>query len=74
MCKIYNWDELNPDREGHWTTAWKVRAAVHRAEVPVSVGWRAQFLTKFIFASRELKTSLEDTTEVDILIDSLCSS
>ena len=59
-----------------WVTpAWKVRAAVPRAEVPVSEGWRAQYLTKLFWARREMMTNVEESTEVDSsLIGSLCSS
>ena len=58
-----------------WVTpAWKVRATVPRAEVPVSEGWRAQYLNKLIWARREMMTKVEDTTELYSLIDSLCSS
>ena len=56
------------------TPAWKIRAAVPRADVPVSEGWRAQYLTKLIWARMEMKTKVEDTADVDNLIDSLCSS
>ena len=55
-----------------WVTpAWKVRAAVPREEVPMREGWRAQYLTKLIWARREMMTNVEDTTELDSLIDSL---
>ena len=58
-----------------WVTpAWMVRAATPREEVPANEGWRAQYLTKLILARREMRTKLEDTTDVEELIDSLCSS
>ena len=50
------------------------RAATPRVEVPANEGWRAQYLTKLILARREMRTKLEDTTDVEELIDSLCSS
>jgi hypothetical protein len=49
---------------------WKIRAAVPRADVPVSEGWRAQYLNKVIWARMEMKTKVEDTADVDGLIDS----
>ena len=70
LSKIQRETGLDP-----WVTpAWKVRAAVPRAEVPVSDGWRAQYLTKLIWAKREMKTTLKDTSDVDDLIDGLCST
>ena len=53
---------------------WKVRAAVPREEVPVQEGWRAQYLNKLIFSRRTMEAKIEDTTEIDDLIESLCSS
>ena len=58
-----------------WVTpAWKVRAATPREEIPVSEGWRAQYLTKLIQARRSMQTNLEDSSDVENLIESLCSS
>ena len=58
-----------------WVTpAWMVRAATPREEVTANEGWRAQYVTKLILARREMRTTSEDTTDVDESIDSLCSS
>ena len=58
-----------------WVTpAWMVRAATPREEVTANEGWRAQYLTKFILARKKMRTTSEDTSDVDESIDSLCSS
>ena len=58
-----------------WVTqGWKVRAAVPRSEVPEGDGWRQQYLGKLIGARQQMEVGCEDTSEVDILIESLCST
>ena len=54
--------------------AWKVRDGITRAEVPPQEGYRVQYLRKLIAARSELRTQALETTEVDGLIESLCSS
>ena len=54
--------------------AWKVRDGITRAEVPPQEGYRVQYLRKLITARSELRTQALETTEVDGLIESLCSS
>ena len=54
--------------------AWKVRASISRAEVPAQEGFRVQYLWKLLAARQEMKSKSLDSSEVDELIDSLCSS
>ena len=54
--------------------AWKVRDGITRAEVPPQEGYRVQYLKKLITARTELRSKALETTEVDGLIESLCSS
>ena len=70
MTQIERDTGLDPWRD----PAWKIRAAVPREDVPDGEQWRAQYLTKLILIRRTMKTNLEDTTDMDNLIDSLCSS
>ena len=70
MTQIERDTGLDPWRD----PAWKIRAAVPREEVPDGEHWRAQYLSKLILTRRNMKTNLEDTTDMDNLIDSLCSS
>jgi hypothetical protein len=56
------------------TPALKVGAVTPREEIPVSEGWRAQYITKLIQARRSIQTNLEDSSDVENLIENLCSS
>ena len=44
------------------------------AAVPASDSWRIGCLTRFLEMRHQLQNRLEDTTEMDRIIDSLCSS
>ena len=58
-----------------WTAkAWRVREHIKRAEVPMGEGWRLQYLAKLLEARKELETSCQNVEEINLLIDSLCSS
>ena len=58
-----------------WTAkAWSVRKEVPRAEVPPGEGWRVQYLSKLLLARREMMVMCQDVEQVNVLIDSLCSS
>ena len=70
MASIERETGLDPWRE----PAWKIRAAVPRSEVPDGEQWRPQYLTKLILTRKQMKMNLEDTTDLDTLIESLCSS
>ena len=54
--------------------SWKVRDGITRAEVPPQEDYRVQYLNKLITARTELRSEALETTEVDGLIESLCSS
>ena len=51
-----------------------VRQQVNKAEVPVGEGWRVQYLAKLLQARKEMETKCQDVEEINILIESLCSS
>ena len=58
-----------------WTAkAWCVRQQVPRSEVPPGEGWRVQYLAKLLLAKREMMVMCQDVEEINLLIDSLCSS
>ena len=58
-----------------WTAkAWRVREHIKRAEVPMGEGWRLQYLAKLLEVRKELETSCQNVEEINLLIDSLCSS
>ena len=54
--------------------AWKIRDGIAREEVPPQEGYRVQYLRKLLAARTELRSKALETTEVDGLIESLCSS
>ena len=59
----------------HWRSqAWMVRQQVNKAEVPVGEGWRVQYLAKLLQARKEMESKCQDVEEINILIESLCSS
>jgi hypothetical protein len=58
-----------------WTAkAWCVREKVQRVEVPMGEGWRIQYLSKLLHAKKDLEIKCQDVEEINILIESLCSS
>ena len=65
-------------REGYrdqWTAkVWCVREKVQRAEVPMGEGWRIQYLSELLHAKKDLEIKCQDVEEINILIESLCSS
>ena len=58
-----------------WTSqAWMVREQISKAEVPKGEGWRVQYLAKLLQARKEMETKCQDVEEINLPIESLCSS
>ena len=70
MMSIQRETGLDPWR----SQAWMVRGKISKAEVPVGEGWRVQYLAKLLQARKEMETKCQDVEEVNLLIESLCSS
>jgi hypothetical protein len=70
MIRIHRETGQDPWKE----PAWKVRDGITRAEVPPQKGYIVQYLKKLITARNELTSQALETTKVDELIESLCSS
>ena len=56
------------------TPHWKFKNAVPRADIPENELWRAHLLRKLIRARQEADLSGKDPTEIEMLLESLCSS
>jgi hypothetical protein len=69
---------MNIERETRldpWTCkAWNVRNQVKRAGLPMGEGWRLHYLSKLLVARKELETMCQNVEEINLLIESLCSS
>ena len=70
MMNIQRETGLDPWR----SQAWMVREHISKAEVPVGEGWRVQYLAKLLHARKEMETKSQDVEEINLLIESLCSS
>ena len=51
-----------------------VREMLPNSEVPEADMWRLPLLCKYLYLRQEMKMKSENTEEITILIDSLCSS
>ena len=56
------------------TPPWKFKNAFPRADIPEKEVWRAHLLRKLVLARQEADVSCKDSTEIQMLLDSLCSS
>ena len=54
--------------------AWMVREQIQKTEVPTGDGWRVQYLAKLLQARMEMETKCQNVEQINLLIDSLCSS
>ena len=56
------------------TTSAEVKEKLPDKETPEQDLWRLPLLCQYLDKRKEMETNMEDTKEIDSLIDSLCSS
>ena len=79
MCQIHYRKEHDEHPEGDWAGPLEVtgmdgRVYISKAGVPMGEGWRVQYLAKLLQARKEMETKCQDVEEINLLIESLCSS
>ena len=55
-------------------SGWKFKESIGRSRVTRQDAFRVQYLRKLLDARTEIRSRAEDSQEVDVLINSLCSS
>ena len=55
-------------------SGWRILQKIENAAVPPGNGWRISFLVKLLEQRRERKSLLENTSNLDLMINSLCNT
>ena len=53
---------------------WRILRKIENATVPVGNKWRMTFLVKLLDMRRKESAQMEDTNQLDLMINSLCNT
>ena len=55
-------------------SSWRILQKIENATLPVGNEWRMTFLMKLLDMRRKMSAQLEDTNQLDLMINSLCNT